>query len=393
MGVVYRARHRTLDRQVAIKVMLPGAPADASSARPVAGQDPVAARRRRPRLRGPARRLPDAGHGMDRGRQPPQAADGAPAGRCPRPRCWPWMRQVCEGMQTRRRTGDHPPRPQARPTSCSTPTAAPASPTSAWPAGRPRRPDLHGQRSMGTPYYMAPEQAEDPRGVDTRADVYSFGATFYHVLTGVTAVRGRQRLLHPVQAQDRAADPAARPQPAACPSTSASARALPGQVAQRPLPVVRARCCGSWSRRRAAVAWDAGDERPWPPTWPATRHAAAVYLHRRERADRAGRLRVPRRPACSVPGGNLAEQQADALVSSDDGHLTMGATVPDPRGGGVAAAGSGAGVRQREARRFVPVRPGRVVVTSAGPAAGPLRLPRHHAGSARSSSRVCPAAT
>jgi O-acetyl-ADP-ribose deacetylase (regulator of RNase III) len=37
---------------------------------------------------------------------------------------------------------------------------------------------------MGTPYYMAPEQAEDPHGVDTRADIYSFGATFYHALTG-----------------------------------------------------------------------------------------------------------------------------------------------------------------------------------------------------------------
>jgi serine/threonine protein kinase len=36
---------------------------------------------------------------------------------------------------------------------------------------------------MGTPYYMSPEQAEDPRAVDTRADIYSYGALFYHVVT------------------------------------------------------------------------------------------------------------------------------------------------------------------------------------------------------------------
>ena len=38
--------------------------------------------------------------------------------------------------------------------------------------------------SMGTPYYIAPEQARGEQTVDTRADIYSLGASFYHMTAG-----------------------------------------------------------------------------------------------------------------------------------------------------------------------------------------------------------------
>src|SRR5262249_36560738 len=47
-------------------------------------------------------------------------------------------------------------------------------------------------------YYLAPEQALDPSGVDSRADIYSLGASFYSCRTGqtpFTVVTAAQKLI------------------------------------------------------------------------------------------------------------------------------------------------------------------------------------------------------
>ena len=44
--------------------------------------------------------------------------------------------------------------------------------------------------AMGTPHYISPEQARGEKGIDGRTDIYSLGATFYHLITGETPFQG-----------------------------------------------------------------------------------------------------------------------------------------------------------------------------------------------------------
>ncbi|MCY3018717.1 MAG: protein kinase [Planctomycetota bacterium] len=44
--------------------------------------------------------------------------------------------------------------------------------------------------ALGTPHYVSPEQARGDKAIDGRTDIYSLGATFYHLVTGETPFQG-----------------------------------------------------------------------------------------------------------------------------------------------------------------------------------------------------------
>jgi serine/threonine protein kinase len=59
-----------------------------------------------------------------------------------------------------------------------------------------REPASFEQRGvLGTPTFIAPEQIDDPDGVDARADVYCMGGILYALLTGKAPHQGRTPLL------------------------------------------------------------------------------------------------------------------------------------------------------------------------------------------------------
>ncbi len=71
---------------------------------------------------------------------------------------------------------------------------------------------------LGTPLYMAPEQARNAKHVDSRVDIYALGVTLYHMLTGKLPFTGKTTL-EVVMAKEK--------------GTYASARSLRPEIPER----------------------------------------------------------------------------------------------------------------------------------------------------------------
>src|SRR5207237_8211177 len=105
--------------------------------------------------------------------------------------------------------------------------------------------DLPGEgRMLGTPDYMAPEQACDAAHADVRADIYSLGCTLYYLLTGAPPFEGNSlyQVMHAHQSVQ------ARPLNQARPDVPEALAAVvtkmlakdPAQRFQTPIEVARA---------------------------------------------------------------------------------------------------------------------------------------------------------
>ncbi len=117
--------------------------------------------------------------------------------------------------------------------------------------------------AMGTPYYMAPEQASDAKRVDARADIYALGATWYHMVTGQVPFNGVHAARNPPHAHEGAGkEPPGGEQQGAAPSRGVEDRLFvtPSNRASMPRgSILHAR---SGFRTRQCRAIPTGTSRP-----------------------------------------------------------------------------------------------------------------------------------
>jgi serine/threonine protein kinase len=366
MGVVYRGRHRLLDKQVAIKFCVPGQEIERfqREARLLASvRSPHAVPVHDFELLpdGRAMLVMDWIAGCDLRKLLRETGQPFPESRVVR-----WMLQVCDGMQSVAAEGivhrDLKPsnilvdqQDQAHVVDFGLARAAHVEPLT-----------LAGGL-MGTPHYMAPEQAEDPHGVDTRADIYSFGATFYHVLTGQPPFHGGTAftILYKHKTEPLIAPRARRP--------DLSERT--SEILERCLAKAPPDRFSSFAEVGKHLGPGFDSSSPWTASDDAELAAyLARYRTRRESylAERRAWdadldvYTFPHGQTLRITRGDIVAQRVEAVVSSDTSFLRMewgvSAAIRDAAGEAVA----------EEAMRQAPVRPGRALVTSGGKLAARL---------------------